>query len=92
MRSWSSFGKTGTAQIAGPGGYPDGAYVGSFIAGAPVRDTRLLCLISIYWPDRSKGYYGSKVAAPYVKDVLRKSLAYLDVPPDGGAAVALAGR
>jgi len=92
MRSWSSFGKTGTAQIAGPGGYPDGAYVGSFIAGAPVRDTRLLCLISIYWPDRSKGYYGSKVAAPYVKEVLRKSLAYLDVPPDQGAAIALSGR
>lgn len=91
MRLWTSFGKTGTAQIAGRGGYVDGAYVGSFVGGAPFDDPRLLCLISIYWPDRSKGYYGSKVAAPYVKDVLRKTLAYLDVPPDRGTAVASAG-
>jgi cell division protein FtsI/penicillin-binding protein 2 len=82
MDRYTCFGKTGTAQIAGPGGYEDGAYVGSFIAAAPVDEPRLLCLISIYWPERSKGYYGGVVAAPYVKDVLQRSLAYLDVPPD----------
>jgi cell division protein FtsI/penicillin-binding protein 2 len=92
LRHWSVFGKTGTAQIAGPGGYTDGAYVGSFVGGAPVRRPRVLCLISIYWPDRSKGYYGGVVAAPFVKEVLANTLAYLDVPPDGGAAVASAGR
>jgi cell division protein FtsI/penicillin-binding protein 2 len=82
MQQWRSFGKTGTAQIAGPGGYVDGAYVGSFVGGAPVEQPRAVCLISVYWPDRSNGYYGGTVAAPYVKRVLEKTLTYLDVPSD----------
>jgi len=82
MRRWRSFGKTGTAQIAGEGGYVEGAYVGSFIGGAPTSDPRLLCLISVYWPDAAKGHYGATVAAPYVKQVLERSLTYLNVPSD----------
>lgn len=82
MEYWRSFGKTGTAQIAGPGGYVDGAFVGSFIGGAPTSNPRLICLISIYRPDPGKGHYGATVAAPYVKDVLARSLRYLEVPPD----------
>ncbi len=82
MARWSSFGKTGTAQIAVDGRYVDGAFVGSFIGGAPTRQPEVLCLISIYWPDESKGHYGSTVAARYVKEVLERTLAYLDVPPD----------
>lgn len=82
LDGWSSFGKTGTAQIPGPGGYAENAYTGTFVGGAPVEDPALICVISIYWPESSKGYYGSVVAAPYVKRVLAESLAYLDVPPD----------
>jgi len=82
MQQWSSFGKTGTAEIAVDGAYVDGAFVGSFVGGAPVRQPQVLCLISIYWPDKSKGHYGATVAAPYVKQVLERTLAYLDVPPD----------
>jgi cell division protein FtsI/penicillin-binding protein 2 len=92
MDKWTSFGKTGTAQIAGPGGmgYINGAYTGSFIGGAPVEKPRLLCVMSVYWPQRSKGYYGGTVAAPYVKKVLEKSLTYLKVPPDKGVGIASA--
>lgn len=79
---WSCFGKTGTAQIPGPGGYTDGAFVGTFVGGAPVGRAEVLCLISIYWPDRSLGHYGATVAAPYVKKVLTRTLSYLNVPPD----------
>ena len=82
LDGWSSFGKTGTAQIPGRGGYVDGAYTGSFIGGGPVGSPRVICLISIYWPERSKGYYGSTVAAPYVRRVLQRTLAYLEVPLD----------
>lgn len=82
MDRWTSFGKTGTAQIPGPGGYIDGAYTGSFVGGAPASRPRLVCLISIYWPDKAKGYYGGTVAAPYVKKVLERSLTYLKVAPD----------
>ncbi|MBN1943540.1 MAG: penicillin-binding protein 2 [Phycisphaerae bacterium] len=79
---WESWGKTGTAQIPGPKGYIDDAYVGSFIGGAPLEHPAVVCLISIYWPDRSKGYYGGTVAAPAFKEVLEKTLTYLHVPPD----------
>jgi cell division protein FtsI (penicillin-binding protein 3) len=82
MEQWTSFGKTGTAQIPGPRGYIDGAFTGSFIGGAPVGHPEVLCVISIYWPDRSRGHYGATVAAPYVKQVLARTLSYLDVPPD----------
>ena len=90
MDQWTSFGKTGTAQIAGPGGmgYVDGAYTGSFVGGAPVGEPRVLCVISVYWPDRSKAYYGGTIAAPFVKQVLEKSLKYLKVPPDKGVGIA----
>lgn len=82
LKNYTSWGKTGTAQIPGPQGYTDGAYTGSFIGGAPASNPAVVCLISIYWPDRHKGYYGGTVAAPYVKDVLQKTLTYLQVTPD----------
>ena len=82
LSKWSCAGKTGTAQIAWHGGYPDGAFTGSFIGIAPVSNPRLVCLISVYWPDRSKGHFGATVAAPYVKKVLEFSLTHLDVAPD----------
>jgi cell division protein FtsI/penicillin-binding protein 2 len=82
LSRWTCGGKTGTAQIAWHGGYPDGAFTGSFIGIAPVSNPRLVCLISVYWPDKKKGHFGATVAAPYVKKVLEFSLTHLDVAPD----------
>ena len=82
LSHWTSWGKTGTAQIPGRGGYIDGAYTGSFVGGAPVKKPAIVCLISIYFPDRSKGYYGGTVAAPYVRQVLEGALRHLNIPPD----------
>ena len=81
MDLWSSFGKTGTAQIAWHGTYPSGAFTSTFVGGAPVGKPALLCVISIHWPTRI-AHFGAQVAAPAVKEVLEKSLSYLDVPPD----------
>lgn len=78
---WTTFGKTGTAQIAKNGIYQDRAFTGTFIGGAPASNPRLICLVSIYWPTKN-GHYGATVAAPAVKEVLEKSLSYLEVPPD----------
>ncbi len=82
VSGFSSFGKTGTAQVGGPGGYEDGAYVSTFVGGAPADRPRLICVISVYRPDASKGYYGSVVSAPFVKEVLQQGLSYLNVPPE----------
>ncbi len=90
MARWTSFGKTGTAEIGGPGGYIEGAYTASFVGGAPASSPKVICLISVYWPDKSRGYYGGTVAAPRVKRVLEQTLWYLGVPPDRAENLALA--
>ncbi|HNX26090.1 MAG TPA: penicillin-binding protein 2 [Phycisphaerae bacterium] len=79
---YTIWGKTGTAQVPGPHGYMEGAYTASFIGGAPFENPRVICLISIYRPDRYKGYYGGTVTAPAVKSVLEQTLEYLNVPHD----------
>ena len=79
---YSIWGKTGTAQVSNSQGYIPRAYTGSFIGGAPVKNPEVICLISIYRPGRNKKYYGGTVAGPYVKDVLEKTLRYLQRKPD----------
>ena len=90
LERWTSFGKTGTAEIAGPGGYVPGAYVSSFIGGAPAVSPGVVCLISVYWPG-SRAHYGGTVAAPYVKEVLKRTLTYLNIPQDKPLVVASRG-
>jgi cell division protein FtsI/penicillin-binding protein 2 len=81
-RYWTTWGKTGTAQIAKNGVYVDRAFTGTFVGGAPVSEPKALVVISVYWPDYAKGHFGATVAAPYVKEVLEKTLSYMDVPFD----------
>ncbi|MHC4295146.1 MAG: penicillin-binding transpeptidase domain-containing protein, partial [Planctomycetota bacterium] len=40
LMNWTSFGKTGTAQIPGEGGYVEGAYTATFVGGGPVERPR----------------------------------------------------
>lgn len=74
-------GKTGTAQIAGPGGYQDGAYVATFCGFAPYEDPRLVVLVSVTRPQRQ--HYGGVVSAPAVAHILEGALSYLRVPVPG---------
>ena len=82
LELWTTFGKTGTGQIGGPRGYEERAYTASFVGGGPVSDPRIVCAMTVYRPDYSKGHVGGSVTAPFVREVLGKSLAYLNVPPD----------
>lgn len=81
---WQVMGKTGTAQIPrlGHRGYEAGAYLGSFIAAAPASDPAVVALLMIRKPNARLGYYGGRVAAPAVKQILEPVLNYLDIPPD----------
>lgn len=91
-------GKTGTAQIPYKNrrGYEPDAYVSSFVAAAPVEDPRVLVYVAIIRPVKKIGYYGGTVAAPAVREILLKSLAYLGVPPSQevveGPGTVLVGR
>ncbi len=81
-------GKTGTAQIAEGGVYISGAYNGSFVGMAPISDPRIIVLVTVEKPAGSG--YGSVVAAPAFKEIMQKTLWYMDIKPDhvkkGGAA------
>ena len=78
------FGKTGTAQIADHinGGYLEGQYVSSFLAGAPLEWPRIVVACVINQPDETIGHYGGTVAAPAARRVIEQTLAYLGVKSD----------
>lgn len=83
LAEYQVLGKTGTAQIArrdGRGYQPD-AYVSSFAGAAPAGNPQLLVYLMVIRPDPKIDYYGGRVAAPAVREILGKSLAYMGVPP-----------
>lgn len=83
LTDWQVFGKTGTAQIARSNGkgYLPGAYVGSFVGGAPLRQPRVATIVSLYHT-MGREYYGGTVAAPAAGAILADALQYMQVPPE----------
>lgn len=82
LEKWQVWGKTGTANIANPnGGYDEENYIASFIGGAPVDNPAIVVMVSIRKPNKSlgKGYTGGSVAAPVAKEILEKTLNYLQI-------------
>jgi cell division protein FtsI (penicillin-binding protein 3) len=73
-------GKTGTARLLEPGTgkYSKEKYSSSFMGFAPADEPKIALVILIYEP---KGkYYGGQVAAPVFKEIVDKSLSYMNVP------------
>jgi cell division protein FtsI/penicillin-binding protein 2 len=80
---YTVWGKTGTAQIAASHGtYIPGAYIASFVGGAPLDHPRIVVGCFIHHPDPSKGHFGGIVSGPTVKEVIEQVLPYLGVAPD----------
>lgn len=72
-------GKTGTSEPA-PGKEEEG-YVASFLAIAPVENTKVAVLLTLYDPVESNNY-GGQIAAPVVAQVLSEVLPYMEIPSD----------
>ncbi len=70
-------GKTGTAEMAIPGGYAKGVYVASFIGMAPADHPRLVVLCAV----NGTPEYGGTAAAPAVKKIMQYSLQRLEIAP-----------
>lgn len=70
-------GKTGTSEP--DPNHPENGYVSSFLAIAPVENTKLVVLLTLYGP-QAGNYYGGTIAAPAVSQVLSEVLPYLDIP------------
>ncbi|MFW6189530.1 MAG: peptidoglycan D,D-transpeptidase FtsI family protein [Planctomycetota bacterium] len=82
MREYSVAGKTGTAQLMRQDGrgYSDSRYLASFVGIAPVENSRVVVLVSLKAPSEN-GYYGGLAAGPAVRNIIRRTLRYLNVPP-----------
>jgi len=59
--------------------------VSSFIAGAPFRNPRIVCLTVIDDPDKGEGHFGGSIAGPVCRDVVDETLQYMGVAPDQDA-------
>ncbi len=76
-------GKTGTSQIAGPGGRYEsgtGSVITSFAGYAPIDNPRFVILVKINRPRNMA--YGSQTAAPLFRDVAKFLFEYYGIPPD----------
>jgi len=76
-------GKTGTAQIANPGGrgFLPGKFTAIFAGFAPIADPRLCAVIVVQEPN-IKLHFGGSICGPVFKEVLRDALIRMNVPPD----------
>lgn len=78
-------GKTGTSQIAGPGGRYEtgtGSAINSFMGYAPVADPRFVVLVKYDRPKFAQTIYAESTAAPTFKKIMAFLLKYYGIPPD----------
>lgn len=74
-------GKTGTAQIARPGGFYDpDKTIASFVGFFPVDEPRVIILVKLDEPTSSP--WGSLTAAPVFKTLAERLAVLLEIPPD----------
>ena len=77
VKGYSIGGKTGTSEPS-PGHEEDG-YVSSFISIAPVENTKIVTLLTLYGP-HGHSFYGGQICAPVVSQILSEVLPYLGIP------------
>lgn len=79
VKGYSIGGKTGTSEPSSSN--PDEGFVASFLAIAPVENTQVVALLSLYGP-QGASHYGGQIAAPVVAQVLSEVLPYLGIPSE----------
>ena len=78
-------GKTGTSQIAGPGGKYEagtGSTVASFMGFAPVDRPRFIAIVKFDRPKDKEISHGAGTAAPVFKEMAAFLFKYYGIPPD----------
>ncbi|MFP5364132.1 MAG: peptidoglycan D,D-transpeptidase FtsI family protein [Thermoleophilia bacterium] len=77
---YSLAGKTGTANKVDPttGEYSKTRFIGSFVGFAPAKRPKLLVTVMVDEPQGE--IYGSEVAAPAFREIMRFALPYLGIP------------
>ncbi|HTP57470.1 MAG TPA: penicillin-binding transpeptidase domain-containing protein, partial [Spirochaetia bacterium] len=78
--------KTGTAQVASPGGYSATDFIASLMGILPTDDPQLIIYVVLENP-KGQSYYGSTVAAPIFHDVALAAIDILGIPRAGTRTV-----
>jgi len=80
-------GKSGTSQKLGMTGEDEDAqeYVASYVCFAPADDPEIILLVMADMPDKTKEYYGSKVAVPAARDIMSDVLVEMGYYPEYSA-------
>jgi cell division protein FtsI/penicillin-binding protein 2 len=73
-------GKTGTAEIPTPTGYSSNLTNASFAGWGPISDPQFIVYVWLEKPESS--IWGSVVAAPVFRDVVKSLVVLMDIPPD----------
>ncbi len=83
VAGYRSAGKTGTSQIAGPGGRyitGTGSTFATYAGYAPLNHPRFVVLVKLDHPQNS--IHGAVAAAPVFHDIAQYLFKYYDIPPD----------
>ena len=86
---YTAGGKTGTAQIAKPGGggYYDNRFVTSFVGFFPADDPQVVCLVMVDDAKAAENLnYGGLIAGPAFSRIGEQAARYLNIPPDAQPA------
>lgn len=79
-------GKTGTAEIAGAGGYREKSVIASFLGAFPMEEPRYLILVSLYEPKGTPETGGQitagRNAAPLTARIIGRIAPLLGLPPE----------
>lgn len=78
LPGYSLAGKSGTADIAGPGGYNSGKTFASFIGLGPMPNPRFAVLVRVDQPETT---WGGQAAAPALRYMFEDIFNYLKIPP-----------
>ena len=80
VEGYSVAGKTGTAEIAVNGEYSSNQTNASFVGWGPTDDPKFLVYVWLEKP--SSSIWGSVVAAPVFRDVVKQLVVLMNIPPD----------
>jgi cell division protein FtsI/penicillin-binding protein 2 len=79
IKGYDIAGKTGTAQIAIPGGYSKTEFMASFIGMVPASDPKLVVMVLVDEPQGE--IYGGSVAAPAFQKIAGWAVPYFGINP-----------
>ena len=82
VEGYSIGGKTGTSEPLEQD--QSQGYTASYIAIAPVENTQVVVLVTLYDPQGSS-HEGGQIAAPVISQILSEALPYLGIPSDNAA-------